>query len=178
MGMTQTWCTDVETGKTPIQTENKSRWILKIQNKAQGGEMAQHLRTTLVVLPKDLDTGPSTQNSSSRGSTALFWRLWKLHACGAQTYMYTRHSHTRNKNKGWKRAKNQPNNKVLLFFLCSNFCFLIAEIPFSIEQFIVYSCYLLCLLSLWHLDIDCTCFLHFKFIWQCNLSKYAFTFSF
>ena len=49
----------------------------------------------LAALPEDRGSIPSTHlavhnhlavNSSSRGSVALFWSLWALHAGGAQTH--------------------------------------------------------------------------------------------
>lgn len=53
----------------------------------------------LAPLPEDLSTVPTWQftivsNSSSRGSSTLYWLLWALYECGIQTYIQANtHTH-------------------------------------------------------------------------------------
>ena len=61
--------------------------------------MAQWVRA-LAALPAHLVSTLSMHvlvhkslNSSSRGSDALFWLLWALHACGTQTQTQAKHSY-------------------------------------------------------------------------------------
>ena len=79
------------------------RWCVQNQTGAQANSFKKKLiegarETTqlqaLDALPEDLGLVPSTQrasatacNSISRGSNALFWLPWALHAYGTHSYM-------------------------------------------------------------------------------------------
>jgi|UPI00001F6C88 hypothetical protein len=59
-----------------------------------------HRLKELAALVEELGLVPSTTKQQlapitrAKGSDALFWPLWALHACGELTYMQARHSHT------------------------------------------------------------------------------------
>ena len=67
---------------------------------SEAGEMAQRLGS-LVVIAEELGSQHPHHGSQPsvtqvpRGSDALLWPLWALHACGPETYIpLTKHSYT------------------------------------------------------------------------------------